>query len=101
MPRLFDLRAGRGNKWVNGVVRLRAGVTVAQANARLGTISQRLAQQYPKLNAGVSASLATLRRLSFDDLDDIRTTFSILLSALGLVRLIASPNLVNLHLHSP
>src|SRR5205823_2698150 len=95
-PRLFDLRAGRGNNWVNGVVRLRAGVTVAQANARLGTISQRLAQQYPKSNAGVSASLATLRRLSFDDLDDIRTTFSIMLSAVGLVLLIACANLVNL-----
>src|SRR2546430_2866853 len=96
MPRLFDLRAGRGNNWVNGIVRLRTGVAVAQANARLGTISQRLAQQYPKSNAGVSASLATLRRLSFDDLDDIRTTFSIMLSAVGLVLLIACANLVNL-----
>ena len=96
MPRLFDLRAGRGNNWVNGIVRLRAGVTVAQANARLGTVSQRLAQQYPKSNAGVSASLATLRRLSFDDLDDIRTTFSIMLGAVGLVLLISCANLVNL-----
>jgi len=81
---------------VNGIVRLRAGVTVAQANARLSTISQRLAQQYPKSNAGVSASLATLRRLSFDDLDDIRTTFSIMLGAVGLVLLIACANLVSL-----
>src|SRR2546421_11068891 len=96
MPRLCDLRTGRGNNWVNGIVRLRTGVTVAQANARLGTVSQRLAQQYPKSNAGVSASLSTLRRLSFDDLDDIRTTFSIMLGAVGLVLLIACADLVNL-----
>src|SRR5437764_5909129 len=81
MPRLFDLRAGRGNNWVNGIVRLRTGVTVAQANARLGTVSQRLAQQYPKSNAGVSASLAKLRRLSLDDLDSIRTNLIISLGA--------------------
>src|SRR5256885_1624094 len=96
MPRLFDLRTGRGNNWVNGIVRLRPGVTVAQANARLDAISRQLAQQYPKSNAGVSASLTTLRRLSFDDLDDIRTTFSIMLGAVGLVLLIACANLVNL-----
>ena len=96
MPRLFDPRAGRGNNWVNGIVRLRPGVTVAQANARLDAISRQLAQQYPKSNAGVSASLTTLRRLSFDDLDDIRTTFSIMLGAVGLVLLIACVNLVNL-----
>src|SRR5256885_1376022 len=96
MPRLFDLRAGRGNNWVNGIVRLRPGVTVAQANARLDAISRRLGQQYPKSNAGVSASLTTLRRLSFDDLDDIRATFSIMLAAVGAVLLIACANLVNL-----
>src|SRR5256886_13946430 len=95
MPRLFDLRAGRGNNWVNGIVRLRSGVTVAQANARLAAISRRLGQQYPKSNAGVSASLTTLRRLSFDDLDDIRATFSIMLGAVGVVLLIACANLVN------
>src|SRR5438132_12038340 len=70
------LRAGRGNNWVNGIVRLRTGVTVAQANARLSLISQRLAQQYHKSNAGASASVATLRRPSFHGLDDIHTTFS-------------------------
>src|SRR5256885_6314220 len=96
IPRLFDLRTGRGNNWVNGIVRLRPGVTVAQANARLDAISRQLAQQYPKSNAGVSASLTTLRRLSFDDLDDIRTTFSIMLAAVGAVLLIACANLVNL-----
>src|SRR2546429_9577950 len=96
MPRVFDPGAGRGNNWVNGIVRLRSGVTVAQANARLDAISRQLAQQYPKSNAGVSASLTTLRRLSFDDLADIRTTFSIMLGAVGLVLLIACANLVNL-----
>src|SRR5256886_1353704 len=96
MPRVFDPGAGRGNNWVNGIVRLRSGVTVAQANARLDAISRQLAQQYPKSNAGVSASLTTLRRLSFDDLDDIRTTFSIMLGAVGLVLLISCANLVNL-----
>jgi putative ABC transport system permease protein len=97
VPLVFDSSAGRGSNWVNGIVRLRTGVTIAQADAHLALMSRRLAEQYPADNAGVSASLAPLRRLLVgDDVDNVRHILSNMLGAVGLVLLIACANLVNL-----
>jgi putative ABC transport system permease protein len=94
---VFDPIQGRGNNWVNAVVRLREGVTVAQATAHLDVVSRRLEEQYPRSNAGVSASLAPLRRLILGgDPDELREFFFLMLGAVGFVLLIACANLANL-----
>ena len=97
-PRRFDPNEGRGDNWVHAFVRLRDGVTLAQANAHLAGVSRRLEREYPTSNAGVSASLAPFRRLLFGGAnpDDFRPTFLVMLGAVGFVLLIACANIASL-----
>jgi putative ABC transport system permease protein len=76
-----------------GVARLRPGVTLEQAQANVSSISERLQQQYPNTNAGVTISFAPVyERL----IGDIRPVLFILLGVVGLVLLIACANVANL-----
>jgi putative ABC transport system permease protein len=86
-------RAVRDNHNYGVIARLKPGVTLEQAKAELATISDRLAQQYPKDNKGWGATAVPLR----DDLiGDVRTALLILLGAVALVLLIACANVANL-----
>jgi putative ABC transport system permease protein len=96
-PRVFHPTESRGNNWVNAVVRLGEGVTVAQADAHLHVVNRQIQEQYPKSNAGVRASLGPLRRLLLGgNPDEVRGTFLLMLGAVGFVLLIACANLANL-----
>src|SRR5439155_200779 len=79
VPFVIDPTADRSSNWPSAVVRLHAGVRLARANAHLATVSRRLEQQYPLSNRGVSARLASLRRLLIggEDPDELRTTFPV------------------------
>jgi predicted permease len=75
------------------VARLRAGVTTAQAAARLEAIGQRLAADHPTTSTGWGVRVAGLQ----DDLTgDRRGTLLMLLGAATLVLLIACGNIANL-----
>jgi putative ABC transport system permease protein len=78
---------------VGFVGRLRAGVTEAQAAARLTAIQKRLAAEHPKTSAGWGVRIAGLQ----DDLTaNQRPTLLMLLGAVALVLLIACTNVANL-----
>lgn len=74
---------------------LKPGVSVEQAQAEMKTIGARLAQQYPKDDKLTSVGVTSLRDLL---VSQVRLTLYLLLSAVGVVLLIACANVANLML---
>src|SRR5579884_711895 len=79
-------RANRNNHNSSAIARLKSGVTLQQAQAEMDTISQRLAQAYPKEDAGWGAIVVPLRE---NMVADLRTQLLVLFAAVGFVLLIA------------
>jgi predicted permease len=88
-PRMQNREA----RFLHVVARLRPGFTLAQAQAELTLMGRHLADQYPKSNAGVSW---TARPLQQELVGDVGSTLWLLLSAVGLVLLIACVNIASL-----
>ncbi len=88
-------RALRADHNYRAVAKLKAGVSVAEAQADLDAISRRLAEAYPAENKDWGALVVPLQ----DDLvGDARMALLVLLGAVALVLLIACANLANLML---
>jgi macrolide transport system ATP-binding/permease protein len=94
---LLDKRSGceerRSCHNLDGVGRLRNGVTVEAASADMKTIAAQLALQYPGSNKGQSASVLPLSEIVVGKL---RPTLVILLAGAGLLLLIACVNVASL-----
>ncbi len=79
----------------NMLARLKADVTIDQAQADVTSIAGRLAEDFPQTNRNVRIELTSLRsRL----VGDIQRSLLILLGAVGLLLLIACANVANLML---
>jgi putative ABC transport system permease protein len=85
--------AQRGNHSLQGIGRLKPGVTVVQADTELRTIAAALARQYPDSNTQFSAGVAPLRE---NLVGDVARGLYVLFGAVGCVLLIASANVANL-----
>ena len=83
----------RGSHSLQGIARLKPGVTIAQARADLQTIAARLEKQYPDTNTGFGAGMLPLR----DELvGDVRTALYVLFGAVVCLLMIANANVANL-----
>ncbi len=83
----------RGSHWANAIGRLKPGVSLEQGLADLKLIARRLEQTYPNSNGKVGAAAIWLRD---DMVGKSRDSLLLLLSAVGLVLLIACANVANL-----
>jgi putative ABC transport system permease protein len=75
------------------VARLKAGVSVEQAQSEMKVIARRVEREYPDTNQGWSVAVARMRD---DMVRDVRLTLYLLLGAVGVVLLIACANTATL-----
>jgi len=94
----------RGNRGMSIVARLRPGVSLSEAQTQLSRIAAQLASAYPETNLGILSDPKTPRpmtairqtRMPPEFRPQIATISAILMSAVGLVLLIACANLAAL-----
>jgi putative ABC transport system permease protein len=87
--------ADRAAHYLQVIGRLKSGTTMAQAQADLGTIAARLAQQYPQTNVGHGVRVVSL----VEDLTTgSRQFILVLMGAAVFVLLLACANVANLQL---
>lgn len=90
-PIILDARAGHDD--MLSIARLKPGVNIAQAQAEMSTIQEHLDQLYPDADAGLGADVLPLKE---ELVGDVSGTLLLLLSAVGLVLMIACANVANL-----
>jgi len=83
----------RGGHWLRVTGRLKAAVSMAQAQAELDAVSVRLAQEFPAENHGWAIRMVPLQQMIVGKL---KPPLLVLLGAVGLVLLIACANIANL-----
>jgi len=97
-PLGFDAatRQTRENNWMQAIGRLKAGVSLGQAQAEASAIAARLARDYPRTNTGSGLRLAFWNVARTSDLS--RRISWLCMCLAGFVLLIACANLANLQL---
>lgn len=95
IPLIVPHEAGqdRNYRFLRVVARLKAGVTLQQAQTEMNTIADRLSRAYPKTNKDEGVNIVSLRQMFTGD---VRAPLLVLLCAVGFVLLIACANVANL-----
>ena len=86
----------RGERWIEGFVRLKPGVTAEQAQAEISAVAKRLEAAYPATNRNRGVNLFPLWRTPFNNARTLFPTLGIALAVVMAVLLIACANVGNL-----
>lgn len=89
-----DVRTRRDNMIFLSIARLRAGVPLTQAQARLATIAERVAREHAASRRGWTSDLIPLREYLIEP--ELRLGMFVLMGGVVFVLMIASVNLANL-----
>jgi predicted permease len=84
----------RASRWLQGVGRLKPGVTLESARAELDGVARALEAEHPDSNARFSG--ATVVSLHESMVGEVKTSLLVLLGAVAFILLIACANLANL-----
>ena len=88
----------RGARWIEGFVRLKPGVTAAQAQAEISGVASQLEAAYPETNRGRGIKLVPLWQSPFNNSGLLLPTLEVALAVVFFVLLIACANVGNLML---
>jgi macrolide transport system ATP-binding/permease protein len=86
----------RDARWIESYVRLKPGVTRAQAQEEISAIATRLEANYPATNRGRGIKLWPLWQTPFNNAGTLLPTLEIMLAVVAFVLLIACANVGNL-----
>jgi len=86
----------RSQRWIEGFVRLKPGVSIEQAQAELSAIAARLETDYPETNRGRGVRLFPLWQTPFNNAAALLPTLGIALVVVLAVLLIVCANVGNL-----
>jgi len=86
----------RGARWIESYVRLKPGVTEAQAQQEISAAAKRLETDFPATNRGRGIKLWPLWQTPFNNASTMLPTLEIMLIVVVFVLLIASANVGNL-----
>ena len=86
----------RGARWIEGYVRLKPGVTLAQAQQEISAVASRLEKDYPDTNRGRGIRLLPLWQSPFNAIREILPILEVTLAVVFFVLLIACANVSNL-----
>lgn len=86
-------KQNRDGRWLTVIARVKPGVAPKQVVSDLGLVSGRLSKAYPKSDGPVSITAIPLHEYL---VGDTRTTFVVLLLAVGLLLLLACANIASL-----
>jgi macrolide transport system ATP-binding/permease protein len=86
----------RGARWIEAFVRLKPGVTLAQAQQEMSAVASRLESDFPATNRGRGIKLWPLWQTPFNNAGTLLPTLGIMLAVVVFVLLIACANVGNL-----
>src|SRR6202022_4236145 len=86
----------RGERWIEGFVRLKRGVTRRQAQDEISAVAKRLESDFPATNRGRGIQLEPLWKSPFNNAGALFPTLRIALGVVIFVLLIACANVGNL-----
>jgi predicted permease len=86
----------RAARWLEGFVKLKPGVTQAQAQSEISSVAGRLASIYPESDRGRDVRILPLWLTPFNKAGELRPTLEIMLAVVASVLLIACANVGNL-----
>src|SRR5207302_1011609 len=86
----------RGARWIEAYVRLKPGVSRAQAQEEISAVAQRLENDFPATNRGRGVKLWPLWQTPFNNARTLLPTLEIMLPVVVFVLLIACANVGNL-----
>jgi putative ABC transport system permease protein len=92
-PYVVNPENGRGGHFMRALARLTPGASLAEAQAQLDAVTERLAREHPSTNFGQRARLEPLQT---SITGDTRPALLLLMAAVSVVLLIACANVANL-----